>query len=329
MVNKNPPFEITNEMLSAVIEISELATKAAMSDLKSPDPLLRRTNWIRSIYSSLAIDQNTLTLDQVTAVLSGKRVIAPPRDIEEVRNAFEIYEHMEQLNPYSVDSLLFAHGILTKGLVEESGVFRSRPVGVVDKDGNVLHFGTLPPYVPDLVEKLLQWTESSSVPMLIKSCVFHYELELIHPFSDGNGRIGRLWHTLLLSQWNPIFAWLPVESMIHNHQEEYYAVINESNAAGESTVFITFMLAMIREALEEAVSSLPAEGTKAERRRSAIESFLRRREYIQSRDVQKMFGVSSATASRILSGYCNEGWLVKVRRGSYWVYVSGAKKTSQ
>lgn len=307
-------------MLTALIEISELATKAAMSALKSPDPVLRRTNRIRSIYSSLAIEQNTLTLEQVTAVLAGKRVIAPPKDIEEVRNAFEIYEHMDHLDPYSVDSLLFAHSVLTRGLVVESGVFRSRPVGVVDKEGNVLHLGTLPAYVPELVEKLLRWTETSSIPMLIKSCVFHYELELIHPFADGNGRIGRLWHTLLLSQWNPVFAWLPVESMIHDHQEEYYAAINKSNAAGESTVFISFMLAMIREALEEAVSSLPAEGTKTERRWNAIESFIDRREYIRSQDVQKMFGVSPATASRILAGFCKDGLLQKVRKGSYWVY---------
>ena len=320
MFNKNPPFEVTGEMLGEVIAISELAAKAAMADMKSPDPMLRRTNRIRSIQSSLAIEQNTLTVEQVTAVLAGKRVIAPPKDIEEVRNAFEIYEHMDQLNPYSVDSLLFAHGVLTRGLVEESGVFRSRPVGVADKDGNVLHFGTLPDYVPESVEKLLRWTETSPVPMLIKSCVFHYELELIHPFADGNGRIGRLWHTLLLSQWKPVFAWLPVESMIHNHQEQYYAAINKSNAAGESTVFISFMLAMIREALEEAVSSVHTEGTKTERRRKAIEAFLRRREYIQSQDVQKLFGVSPATASRILGGFCKDGLLQKFRKGSYWAY---------
>lgn len=320
MVNKNPPFEITNQMLSAVIEISELATKAAMSSLQSPDPMLLRTNRIRSIYSSLAIEQNTLTLDQVTAVLAGKRVIAPPKDIEEVRNAFEIYEHMDQLNSYRVDSLLLAHGVLTRGLIEESGVFRSRPVGVVDRDGNVLHFGTLPAYVPDLTEKLLRWVETSSVPMLIKSCVFHYELELIHPFADGNGRIGRLWHTLLLSQWNPIFAWLPVESIIHDHQEEYYAAINESNTAEESTVFVSFMLTMIKKTLEEAVSSLPTEGTKTERRWNTIDTFLNRREYIQSQDVQKLFGVSSATASRILAGFSKCGLLQKVRKGSYWVY---------
>lgn len=320
MFNKNPPFEVTGEMLGEVIAISELAAMAAMADMKSPDPMLRRTNRIRSIQSSLAIEQNTLTVEQVTAVLAGKRVIAPPKDIEEVRNAFEIYEHMNQLNPYSVDSLLFAHGVLTRGLVEESGVFRSRPVGVADKDGNVLHFGTLPEYVPESIEKLLRWTETSPVPMLIKSCVFHYELELIHPFADGNGRIGRLWHTLLLSQWKPVFAWLPVESMIHNHQEQYYAAINKSNAAGESTVFISFMLAMIREALEEAVSSLPTEGTKTERRRKTIEAFLRRREYIQSQDAQKLFGVSPATASRILGGFCKDGLLQKFRKGSYWAY---------
>lgn len=320
MKYKDPPFEITGEMLNEIITISELATKAALSEMKSPDPVLRRTNRIRSVYSSLAIEQNTLTLDQVTAVLAGKRVIAPPKDIEEVRNAFEIYEYMDRLDPYAVDDLLYAHGILTRGFVEESGVFRSRPVGVVDRDGNVLHFGTLPDYVPELVGKLLQWTKDSDVPMLIKSCVFHYELELIHPFADGNGRLGRLWHTLLLSRWNPVFAWLPVESMIHDHQAQYYAAINASNAAGESTAFISFMLDMIRQALEEAIPTTPAEGTKSERRWNSIDAFLRRREYIRSRDVQRLFGVSTATASRILGSLCAEGKLQKLRKGSYWVY---------
>ena len=178
-------------------------------------------------------------------------MLAPPKDIAEVQNAYEIYDHLSELNPYSVEDLLLAHRVMMRDLVSEAGVFRSRPVGVVDSEGNILHFGTLPQYVPDLVEELLQWTEESPLPLLIKSCVFHYEFEVIHPFADGNGRIGRLWHTLLLSQWNPLFAWLPVESIIHDHQQEYYDAINRSNALGEGTPFLEFMLGVIKEALQE------------------------------------------------------------------------------
>lgn len=161
---------------------------------------------------------------------------------------------MDELDPYSIHDLLMAHGMMMHGLIEEAGEFRSRPVGVVDQQGNILHFGTLPQYVPDLVLQLLEWTRDSDLHMLIRSCVFHYELELIHPFADGNGRIGRLWHTLLLSWWNPIFAWLPVESIIHDHQQAYYDAINQSNNKGESTCFITFMFSVIKASLMEALN---------------------------------------------------------------------------
>lgn len=250
---KNPPFEITNKIIDYVSQISELLGSFKVKNSLSANPVLRRTNRIRTIYGSLAIEQNTLSLEQVTAVVNGKRVLAPPKDIAEVKNAYEIYERLDELDPYSVEDLLTAHGVLTRELVDESGAFRSRPVGIVDKDGNVLHFGTLPQYVPDLVMQLLEWTKNSDLHILIKSCVFHYELELIHPFADGNGRIGRLWHTLLLSKWNPVFAWLPVESIIHENQAEYYRAINTSNEAGESTAFIEFMLSVIKTALEDAI----------------------------------------------------------------------------
>ena len=251
MRNKKPPFEITTAILSDVATISELVGSIGSTQNLSTNPTLRRQNRIKTIYSSLAIEQNTLSLEQVTAVLSGKRVLAPPKDIAEVQNAYEIYDHLSELNPYSVEDLLLAHRIMMRDLVSEAGMFRSRPVGVVDSEGNILHFGTLPQYVPGLVEELLQWTEESPLPLLIKSCVFHYEFEVIHPFADGNGRIGRLWHTLLLSQWNPLFAWLPVESIIHDHQQEYYDAINRSNALGEGTPFLEFMLGVIKEALQE------------------------------------------------------------------------------
>lgn len=324
MQNKKPPFEITEAALSDVMAIGELVGKISSTPQLSSSPILRRANRIKTIYSSLAIEQNTLSLEQVTAVLSGKRVLAPPKDIAEVKNAYEVYDHLAELNPYSMDDLLFAHRIMMQGLVREAGEFRSRPVGVVDSKGNVLHFGTLPQYVPSLMEELIQWTESSPLPILIKSCVFHYEFEVIHPFADGNGRIGWLWHTLLLSQWNPLFAWLPIESIIHDHQPEYYAAINQSNAEGEGTAFIEFMLGVIKESLEEAVEerpdALPVLQNKKETRWTKIESFLRKNAYIQNADVQQLLDVSPATASRILAALTKEEKLMQIRNGRYWTY---------
>ena len=263
-------------------------------------------------------------MEQVTAVLNGKQVLAPPKDIAEVKNAYEIYERLEELDPYSVDDLLTAHSIMTRGLVDESGVFRSKPVGVVDQEGHVLHFGTLPQYVPDLVMELLDWVKNSDVHMLIRSCVFHYEFELIHPFADGNGRVGRLWHTLLLSKWNPAFAWLPVESMIHARQPEYYAAINASNDAGESTEFIEFMLSSIKASLIDAINASDemSDGPmdKAAMRWKQIEKFLETHEFIMNADVRNLCGVSAATANRILAGLVTKSKLVKYHISGHWRY---------
>ena len=324
MKNKKPPFEITNAIIGYVAEIAELVGKLTSTNQLSANPTLRRTNRIRTIHGSLAIEQNTLTLEQVTAVLNGKQVLAPPKDIAEVKNAYEIYERLDELDPYSVDYLLTAHGIMTRGLVEEPGIFRSRPVGVVDQEGHVLHYGTLPQYVPDLVMELLDWIKNSDVHMLIRSCVFHYEFELIHPFADGNGRVGRLWHTLLLSRWNPAFAWLPVESIIHDRQEAYYAAINASNDAGESTVFIEFMLSVIKASLIDAINTSDemSDGAmdKAVMRWKQIENFLETHPYIMNADVRALCGVSAATANRILASIVADGKLVKRYESGHWVY---------
>ena len=322
MYNKKPPFAITNSILNKIAQIGELVGQVNAVAGLTTNPMLRRTNRIRTIYSSLAIEQNTLSLEQVTAVLSGKRVIAPPKDIAEVKNAYEIYEMMDSLNPYSVDDLLNAHAVLTRGLPEESGCFRSGPVGVVDKQGNILHFGTLPDYAPGLTMELLDWIKVSDIHMLIKSCVFHYELEVIHPFADGNGRIGRLWHTLLLKQWKPLFAWLPVESIIHDRQDEYYAAINRSNYEGESTAFIEFMLSAIQEALTEAAqtSGVAKTMTTDQLRWYKIQKFLKKNGTITNADVRQLFNVSSATANRILFKYTDEGKLQRIRIGRSWGY---------
>lgn len=321
MYSKKPPFDITGEILTQVAEIGELVGRVNAVAGQSVSPVLRRSNRIRSIYSSLAIEQNTLSLEQVTAVLNGKRVLAPPKDIAEVKNAYEIYEMLDSLNPYSVEDLLNAHAVMTRGLLEESGCFRSRPVGVVDGQGNILHFGSLPDYIPGLVGELLDWTRESDCHMLIKSSVFHYELELIHPFADGNGRIGRLWHTLLLTKWKTVFAWLPVESIIHDRQEEYYRAINDSNLLGESTPFIAFMLSAIRQALEEAVQTTQADGGEGRPRQLRIETYLKQNRVITNQEVCRMLQVSGSTANRILSGMVKEGKLQKIRLGRSWAYT--------
>lgn len=340
MKNYQPPFQITHAILNDTAEIAELVGKLSAANRLSASPTLRRANRIRTIHGSLAIEQNTLSLEQVTAVLEGKHVLAPPKDIAEVKNAYEIYDRLNELDPYSVDDLLTAHGVMTRGLVEESGMFRSRPVGVADQEGRILHFGTLPAYVPDLVEKLLDWTKNSNLHILIRSCVFHYELEVIHPFADGNGRIGRLWHTLLLFQWDPAFAWLPVESIIHAHQQEYYAAINAANDAGESTGFIEFMLAVIKSSLMEALNmsdemsdevrdevsdEMSGEvsderADKAAARWRRVERYLKTHEQISNASVRALCSVSAATANRLLSQWTKAGKLARCRAGRYWAY---------
>lgn len=322
MTNKQPPFEINERIMADVIEIAELVGRVSVTDKISMNPTLRRTNRIQTIYSSLAIEQNTLDIEQVTAILSGKRVIASPKDIAEVQNAYEIYDNMDKLNPYSIDDILKAHSVMERGLLNEAGEFRSRPVGVADSEGNILHFGTLPQYVPNLIQELLEWTEKSEIHLLIKSCVFHYEFELIHPFADGNGRMGRLWHTLLLSKWNPIFAWLPIESIIHDNQSEYYNAINVSNNNGNSTVFIEFMLSVIKQALQESINDKPKNiSSKNDLRWNKINDYLETHEYILNSDVQKLLGVSSATATRILVGFMKDGKLKRIRIKNCWGYV--------
>ena len=324
MKNKQPPFEITHQIIDNVAQIAELVGRLTAVSSLPANPTLRRSNRIRTIHGSLAIEQNTLSLEQVTAVLGGKHVLAPPKDIAEVKNAYEIYERLDELDPYSVDDLLLAHSIMMRGLIEEAGVFRSRPVGVVDSQGRVVHFGTLPQYVPGLIADLLDWTRDSDLHMLIRSCVFHYEFELIHPFADGNGRVGRLWHTLLLSRWNPAFAWLPVESVIHDRQQGYYDAINISNNVGESTAFIEFMLSAIQAALTEAISAGDGMSDEAPDKETSrwrqIETYLKSHDCIRNADVRALCGVSAATANRILVALVASGRLVKVHSGKYWAY---------
>jgi len=245
-----PPFTMTDEITNLVIEIAELTGAMTASEQLSKNPKLRRENRVRSIHSSLAIEQNSLTIDQVSDIIDGKRVLGPPQDIREVQNAYEAYEIMTKLNPYSVKDLLKAHKIMMEGLVKEAGIFRSKGVGVYAGE-QLIHAGTPANYVPDLMGQLFDWLKKSKLHPLVKSCIFHYEFEFIHPFADGNGRTGRLWHTLILAKWQEFFLWIPIETIIHERQEDYYKALNASNTDGESTIFVQFMLELIRDLLKE------------------------------------------------------------------------------
>ena len=245
-----PPFQMTEKITNLIVEIGEYVGSITTYESMHQNPVLRRESRIRSIYSSLAIEQNTLSLDQVTDVIEGKKVLGPPQDIREVKNAYEAYERVSALDPYSVKNLLLAHRMLMNGLVKEAGRFRDGNVGVYAGD-QLIHAGTPAKYVPELMTQLMTWLKESKLHPLVKSCIFHYEFEFIHPFADGNGRTGRLWQSLILQSWKTIFAWMPVETLVHEHQEEYYSVLAQADKAGDSTVFVEFMLRMIRDALRE------------------------------------------------------------------------------
>lgn len=244
-----PPFDITEEMLNLTVAISEKLGR--LTDLHNLDrlPRLRRVNRLKSIQSSLAIENNTLSLQQVTDVINGKRVLGPQDDVLAARNAFEAYKQLDDVDPYNINDLLRVHGIMMGGLVNGAGALRISGVGVFGSDGRVIHVAPPAQSVSTLLSELFGWLRESKVNMLIKSCVFHYEFEFIHPFNDGNGRMGRLWQTALLSNWKPIFQWIPIESIIKDNQQDYYDTIRKSTSQGKSNCFVEFMLNAIYNAI--------------------------------------------------------------------------------
>ena len=244
-----PPFDPTDKITATALDIAEMVGRLAPDSALSSSPVLHRELRIKTIHSSLAIEQNTLTMEQVTDIIDGRRVFGPPDDIREVRNAKRAYDLLGNWDPRNMDDLLEAHGVMMEGLRKDAGTFRTKNAGVYDGD-RLIHAGTPASYVPEVMADLFEWLGSTKLHPLLASCVFHYEFEFIHPFSDGNGRIGRLWHTLLLARWRSVLAWLPIESMIRERQDAYYAALNESNATGSSTAFVAFMLSAIRDAME-------------------------------------------------------------------------------
>ena len=249
-----PPFDMTNKMFELSSLIMEQVGRLSNVNELERLPRLRKISRIKSIHSSLAIENNTLSIKQVTDVIEGKRVLGPADDILAVKNAFDAYKELENIDAYSLIDLQRIHSIMMEGLVSESGMLRTGEVGVFDSDGNIIHIAPPASLAKEQIAQLFDWLKSSDIQMLIKSSVFHYEFEFIHPFRDGNGRMGRLWQTALLASWKPIFKYIPIESVIKDNQEEYYKVIKLSTSQGKSNVFVEFMLDVILKAITDIVN---------------------------------------------------------------------------
>ena len=297
IVSMKPPYEITARILNLISSISIKIGEVNANYLNKQSPQLRKQNKIKTVHSSLSMEGNTLTEDQVSAIVENKRVVGPQKDIIEVINALKVYESLNSFKPYSSKSFLEAHKILMSGLVDKAGSYRKQSVGIV-KGEKLAHVA--PPFenVPYLMNNLFEYLKSKDELTLIKSCVFHYEMEFIHPFIDGNGRMGRLWQTLLLVQEFPVFEFLPFETLINTTQVDYYKALSVSDKSGQSTQFIEYMLDVIDKSLSELLNYNNRTMTDIQRLDYFIQlnkSAFSRKEYM---NVFK--DISTATASRDL-----------------------------
>ncbi len=293
----NPPYEITQQILTLVSSISQKLGQINAKYLDKPSPKLRKENRIKTIHSSLSIEGNTLSTEQITALVERKRVVGPEKDITEVLNAIKVYEQIRTFNPYSSKSFLEAHKLLLNGLISDAGRYRKTGVGIVAGE-KITHMAPPATNVPHLMKDLFDYAETGIELSLIKSCVFHYEMEFIHPFLDGNGRMGRLWQTLLLMQDYPVFEFIPFENLIYQTQNRYYEALSKSDKLGKSTPFIEYMLEVIDVSLNSLVNTIGNTMTTEDRLKYFSEitnkSFTRK-------DYMSVFKeISTATASRDL-----------------------------
>lgn len=321
-----PPFQLTHRMTALVADIAEQlgAWKAANRGALVPE--LRRGNRIRTLQASLAIEQNTLSVEQVTAVLAGRTVLGSPKEIQEVRNAFAAYEAMDGWQPHRLRDLLQAHALLMAGLVDRPGRLRDGDVGIWRGD-RLLHMAPPASQVPRLVKDLLGWLRRTDAHPLVASAAFHYEFEFIHPFSDGNGRMGRLWQTLVLARWQPMLAWLPVETVVGHRQQDYYAQLARADARSDCSGFIEFMLQAIADSLQQAIAA----GTRVETRVKTrvqskprtpeqILSLLREQPELSLAEVARAIGRAVSTVERAAARLQAEGRLHHVgpKKGGRW-----------
>lgn len=304
-----PPYIITSETLKLVSSISERIGEINAAHLYKPSTELRKKNRIKTIKSSLEIEGNTLTEEQITALLENKRIIAPKKDILEVQNAIKVYDKLNDFNPYELKNLEKAHSVLMNGLIDNAGKLRTTNVGVV-KGSKVKHIAPSGTMVKGLMKDLFAYLKKDADLILIKSCVFHYEFEFIHPFIDGNGRMGRLWQTLILMQQYPVFEFLPIESLIKQKQDAYYTKLSESDKEGSSTPFIEFMLGIILTALEELLQT-QNKTLRLEDRISLFKEKIGQNKFHRKDYLQNFKNISAPTASRDLKWAVEQNILKK------------------
>ncbi len=312
-----PPYNLTSEILKLVSEVSHKIGEINASFLTKQSPELRKRNRIRTIQASLSVEGNTLSIDQVAAIIENKRVLGPTKDIKEVSNAIEVYKHLNKLNPYNEKTFLSAHKILMQGLLKNAGHYRASGVGIV-KGSQITHLAPPASNVSFLMKDLFNYLKKSNELILIKSCVFHYEMEFIHPFADGNGRMGRLWQTLLLLQQYSVFELLPFETLISKNQKQYYQALSTSDKHGDSTFFIEFMLKILSNSLDELLTERSGPISSSERIRiflaSGIKEFTRKNYMIYFKTI------SSATASRDILFAVKENFVKKFGDKNQTIY---------
>ena len=320
-----PPFTISAKTINLIAKISSQLERYAIRMEQEDTLRLRRANRIKTIHSSLAIEGNTLSEGEVQAVLEGKKVVAPLKEIQEVKNAIKTYELYPKLNPFSIQDLFLAHGTMMSGLVDEAGMFRKGGVGVFDGD-KPIHIAPPADRVRDLMSDLFGWLENADDHLLIRSCVFHYEFEFIHPFADGNGRIGRLWQSLILGRLNPIFEHLPVENMVYSNQQAYYHAINRSSDLGDSGPFIDFMLEEILNALVDHQGKSNADiadekGLNYQQQR--VLGYLRADRHTTAAKIAADLDMSARQIERMLADMKAKGIIRRIgaNRNGYWEIV--------
>lgn len=306
-----PPYKITPKIIDLVSKISEaVGSFYAQEELR-----LHRINRIKTIQGSLAIEGNTLTIDQITAILDGKSVIAPINEVQEIRNAIKAYELLEVLNPNNLEDLLKAHFTMEVGLIDDAGHFRNKDVGVASGE-EIIHYAPPAERVPQLMKDLFEWLNGTKEHPLIKSCIFHYELEFIHPFSDGNGRTGRLWQTLILANWRPVFKDLPIENIVYKYRKEYYKAITISGGEDGCTPFIKFILGVIDE-------TLTLESNTPRSTRDKIIEQIRNNPKITRNELASILSITSDGIKYHLQKMATEGIIIRhgSARGGYWEVV--------
>lgn len=297
IVSMKPPYTINATILKLITSISEKIGEVNANLMSRPSPQLRKQNKIRTIHSSLKIEGNTLTREQVTALIENKRVIGPKKDVLEVINAIKVYDRLTEYDPFSSESLLLAHKLLMQDIIKNPGRYRDQSVGIFD-DSKVVHLAPPAGNVPSLMSDLFEYLKDEDELTLIKSCVFHYEIEFIHPFMDGNGRIGRLWQTVILLQEYPVFEFLPFETLINLTQDQYYSALATSDIKGNSTVFIEYMLDVIEKSLTELLNFNNRTLTEEDRLRYFVS--LAKTSFTRIDYMNIFKDISSATASRDL-----------------------------